>query len=202
GPDGTVARSSFNGVATGPSAIVNYGGDPDWTSVRGAVAVGDRLYTGRDDGRLQVRPITPAGFGAPTDGNLYGTPDTQFPVARLTGMFYDNGRLYHTVAGDGRLFSRWFSPDSGVVGWDVVVAGGDGDGLNFNGVQGLTMAGGRLTFSQAGALHAVDFRDGRPVPGTDKVLANAVGDWSSLGLFVLPGHSAPPAPGQTGTAGP
>ncbi len=32
----------------------------DWASVRGAFAVGDRLYTGRDDGRLQVRTITPA----------------------------------------------------------------------------------------------------------------------------------------------
>src|SRR5205085_7379607 len=182
GPDGTVARSSFNGVATGPSAIVNYGGDPDWTSVRGAVAVGDRLYTGRDDGRLQVRTSTPAGFGAPTDVNLYGTPDTQFPITRLTGMFYDNGRLYHTVSGDNRLFYRWFTPESSVVGWDVFVAGGDGDGLNFNGAQGLTMASGRLTYSQNGALHALDFRDGRPVPGTDSVVGNSADtDWSSLG---------------------
>src|SRR5439155_4589101 len=202
--DGTLARRYYDGSVVGAPTVVQAAGNPDWTSVRGAFAVGGRLYTGRDDGRLQMRTVSADGttFGPPSDVNLYGTPDTQFPIARLTGMFYDNGRLYHTVAGDNRLFYRWFSPDSGVVGWDVVVAGGDGDGLNFNGVQGLTMAGGRLTFSQAGGLHTVDFRDGRPVPGTDKAVANAVGDWSSLGLFVLPGHSAPPAPGQTGTAGP
>jgi hypothetical protein len=41
----------------------------------------------------------------------------------------------------------------------------------------------------------VDFANGAPVPGTDRVIANAVGDWSSLGMFVLPGHSAPPPPG-------
>jgi hypothetical protein len=107
-------------------------------------------------------------------------------------MFYDNGRLYHTVSGDSRLFYRWFTPESGVVGWDVFVAAGDGNGLNFNGAQGLTMASGRLAYSRAGVLHALDFRNGRPVPGTDAV-PNSVGDWSSLGLFVLPGNSAPPA---------
>ena len=200
--DGTVARRYFDGSVVGAPTVVTQGGAADWTSVRGAFAVGDKLYTGRDDGRLQVRTASgDGGFGAPTDVNLYGTPDTQFPITRLTGMFYDNGRLYHTVAGDSRLFYRWFTPDSGVVGWDVFVAGGDGDGLNVNGVQGLTMASGHLTYSQGGVLHTVDFRDGRPVPGTDAVVANAVGDWSSLGLFVLPGHSTPPAPGQLGSAG-
>ncbi|MCA1842762.1 MAG: hypothetical protein LC792_06135, partial [Actinobacteria bacterium] len=200
--DGTVARRYFDGSVVGaPTAALPAGG-ADWTSVRGAFAVGDRLYTGRDDGRLEVRPITPGGFGAPADVNLYGTPDTQFPITRVTGMFYDNGRLYHTVAGDGRLFYRWFSPESGVVGWDVFVAGGDGDGLNFNGAQGLTKASGRLVYSRDGSLRTVDFRDGRPAPGTDTVVANSVGDWSSLGLFILPGTSAPPAPGQPGGARP
>ena len=207
GLDGTLTRRYFDGSAVGaPSVVSGAGAAADWSSVRGAFAVGDRLYTGRDDGRLQVRTVIAAGgtvigFGAPTDVDLFGTPDTQFPITRLTGMFYDQGRLYHTVAGDGRLFYRWFSPDSGVVGWDVFVAGGDGDGFNFNGAQGLTMASGRLTYSQGGNLHALDFRAGRPVPGTDAVVANATGDWSSLGVFVLPGHSAPPAPGELGSAG-
>jgi hypothetical protein len=202
--DGTVSRRFYDGSVVGAPNVVSPAGNPDWSSVRGAFAVGNQLYTGRDDGRLQVRTVGTDGatFGPPSDVNLYGTPDSQFPIARLTGMFYDNGRLYHTVAGDGRLFYRWFSPDSSVVGWDVFVAGGDGDGLNFNGAQGLTMAGGKLTFSQNGQLHTVDFANGRPVPGTDKVVPNAIGDWSSLGLFVLPGHSAPPTPGQLGSAGP
>ena len=199
GPDGTVARRYFDGTVTGAPTVVSLGGEPDWTSVRGAFAVGDRLYTGRDDGRLQVRPITPTGFGAPTDVDLYGTPDTQFPITRLTGMFYDSGRLYHTVAGDGRLFYRWFTPESSVVGWDVFVAGGDGDGLNFNGAQGLTMASDRLAWSTGGVLRAVDFRNGRPVPGTETVLGtSAETDWSSLGMFVLAGNSLPPAPGSAG----
>ena len=200
--DGTVARRYFNGSVVGEPSVVVPAGEADWTSVRGAFAVGDRLYTGRDDGRLQVRTRTGGGFGAPTDLDLYGTPASQFPITRLTGMFYDNGRLYHTVSGDGRLFYRWFTPESGVVGWDVFVAGGDGDGLNFNGAQGLTMASGRLVYSQGGVLRSVDFRNGRPVPGADTAVGNAVGDWSSLGMFVLPGNSAPPTPGQQGSARP
>ena len=71
--------------------------------------------------------------------------------------------------------------------------------MNFNGVQGLTMASGRLTYSRTGVLRAVDFRNGRPAPGTDGVVGNATGDWSSLGLFVLPGNSTPPPPGQQGS---
>jgi hypothetical protein len=202
GADGAVARHSFNGITVDNPATVTFGGAPDWTSVRGAFAVGNKLYTGRDDGRLQVRPITPAGFGAPTDVNLYGTPDTQFPVTRLTGMFYDNGRLYHTISGDGRLFYRWFTPESSVVGWDVFVAAGNGDGLDFNGAQGMTMASGRLTYSKAGALHALDFRDGRPVPGTDTVVGNSADtDWSSLGMFVLPGNAMPATPGAPPASG-
>ncbi|HYH52015.1 MAG TPA: hypothetical protein VEG38_20915, partial [Acidimicrobiia bacterium] len=200
--DGTVARRYSNGSVVGAPTVVVSGGETDWTSVRGAFVVGDQLYTGRDDGRLQVRTITAGGFEPPADLNLYGTPETQFPIARLTGTFYDSGRLYHTVSGDSRLFYRWFTPDSGVVGWDVFVAAGDGDGANFNGVQGLTMASGRLSFSRGGVLHAQDFRDGRPVPGTETVVGNSVGDWSSLGMFILPGNSAPPAPGQPGSARP
>ena len=200
--DGTVARRYFDGSVVGMPSIVGAAGDADWTSVRGAFAVGDRLYTGRDDGRLQVRTITAGGFGPPTNLDLYGTPASQFPITRLTGMFYENGRLYHTVSGDGRLFYRWFTPESGIVGWDVFVAGGEGDGLNFNGAQGMTMASGRLAYSQGGVLRAVDFRNGRPVAGTDTMVGNAAGDWSSLGLFVLPGNSAPPTPGQPGFARP
>jgi hypothetical protein len=201
--DGTVSRRYYDGSQVGVATVVQPAGNPDWTSVRGAFAVGNQLYTGRDDGRLQVRTINADGtFGAPTDVDLYGTPDTQFPVTRLTGMFYADGRLYHTVTGDGRLFERWFSPDSNVVGWDVVVAGGGNDGLDFNGAQGLTMSSGHLTYSQNGALHTVDFTNGAPVPGTDRVIANAVGDWSALGMFVLSGHSAPPPPGELEAAGP
>jgi hypothetical protein len=196
GADGSVARRYFNGAAVGDPATVNFGGEADWTSVRGAFAVGNKLYTGRDDGRLQVRPITPAGFGAPVDVNLYGTPETQFPITRLTGMFYDNGRLYHTVSGDSRLFYRWFTPESSVVGWDVFVAAGNGDGLDFNGAQGLAMASGRMTYGNNGVLHAVDFRDGRPVAGTDTVVGSSADtDWSSLGMFVLPPNAMPATPG-------
>jgi len=200
--DGTVSRRYYDGSVVGAATIVVPAGNADWSSVRGAFAVGNQLYTGRDDGRLQVRTINPDGsFGPPSDVDLYGTPDTQFPVTRLTGMFYADGFLYHTVSGDGRLFSRAFSPDSNVVGWDVTVAGGNGDGLSFNGAQGLTLSSGHLTYSRNGALRTVDFANGAPVPGTDRVIANATGDWSSLGMFVLPGHSAPPAPGQLETAG-
>ena len=192
-PAGTVTRRYFDGSVVGAATLVT--GGADWATVRGAFAVGGRLYTGTEDGRLQVRTMSGSGFGTPSDLDLYGTTASQFPISRLTGMFYDNGRLYHTVSGDGRLFYRWFSPESGIAGWDVFVAGGDGDGFDFSAIRGMTMASGRLTYAKGGELHAADFRNSRPVTGSDTIVGWSPGsDWSSLGLFVAPGNSTPPPP--------
>jgi hypothetical protein len=39
-------------------------------------------------------------------------------------MFFRNDRLYYTLTGDARLFYRWFTPESGVIGADTFVASG------------------------------------------------------------------------------
>ncbi len=191
-PGGSLSRRFFDGRAVG--AGTNLGGSAEWTRVTSAFAVGDKLYTGTNDGTLQVRSIGAGGIGAPQNVNLYDTPESQFPIKRLTGIFYDNGRLYHTVTGDGRLFWRGFAPESNVVGYEVFVAAGEGDGLDFRNIRGMTLINNRLTVAKGGALVAMDFADGRPVPGSDSVVSNSGNfDWTSRGLFMLPGTSAPPA---------
>jgi hypothetical protein len=190
-PNGALSRRSFDGkvVANGASLA----GGSDWARVRGAFAVGDKLWTGLDDGTLAVRTISPAGISAPSTVPLYDTPASQFPVTRLTGMFYDNGRLYHTVTGDSRLFYRWFAPESGVVGYEVFVAA-EGAGIDFRGVRGMTLVNHELAYAKAGTLRTMDWNGTTPVPGTEAVVANSAGfDWTSLGLFMLDGQFAPPA---------
>ena len=49
-----------------------------------------------------------AGFTAPIP--LNGLTSTQFPITRVTAMFFRNGRLYYTLSGDTRLYDRWFTP--------------------------------------------------------------------------------------------
>ena len=184
GVDGTLTERSFDGTTAGPPQAV--GGAVDWSHTRGAFMVGGTLYTGGDDGHLWARPFDGATAGPPTDVDLYGLTASDFPVASLTGMFYDAGRLYYTVAGDKRLYYRYFEPEDSVVGAESFVASGAGDGLDWRGVAGLSLASGHVYFSlDDGSLRAVDWKGGRPVPGTTSTVTGAGGGWASQGLFFL-----------------
>jgi hypothetical protein len=187
GLDGALTRRSFDGTTAGAPATVATA--VDWSTARGAFMVSGRLYTGNADGTLTVRDFdgTTAGFSSPTA--LNGLTSTQFPISRITGMFFSNGRIYYTVSGgDTRLYYRYFTPESGVVGADTFVASGATDGRNWSTVNGLTMASGRLYYATTtGTLSAVDFTGGLPT-GSTTVLSGPDVDgqtWQSRGLFVL-----------------
>ena len=187
GLDGALTRRSFDGTTAGAPATVATG--VDWSTARGAFMVSGRLYTGNADGTLTVRDFdgTTAGFSSPIA--LNGLTSTQFPISRITGMFFSNGRIYYTVSGgDTRLYYRYFTPESGVVGADTFVASGATDGRNWSTVNGLAMASGRLYYATtAGTLSAVDFTGGLPT-GSTTVLSGPDVDgqtWQSRGLFVL-----------------
>lgn len=60
--------------------------------------------------------------------------------------------------------------DRGLGGVPYVASGG-GDGLDWSDVRGLTIASGSIYSVRSGdVLQRVDFRGGRPVPGTVKVV--------------------------------
>jgi hypothetical protein len=104
-------------------------------------------------------------------------------------MFFWNGRLYYTLSGnDPRLYYRWFTPESGVIGTDTFVASGASDGRNWSTVNGMTMASGRLYYATTtGTLSAVDLTNGLPA-GTATTISGPTVDgqtWQSRGLFVL-----------------
>jgi hypothetical protein len=145
GTDNTMTRRTFDGTALGAPSTVTTG--VDWSTVRGAFVVSGRLYTGHADGTMTVRDFDGAGAGFTTPLGLNGLTSTQFPISRATGMFFWNGRLYYTLSGDARLYYRWFTPESGVVGADTFVASGAGDGRNWSTVNGMTMASGRLVYA-------------------------------------------------------
>ena len=187
GLDGALTRRSFDGTTAGAPATVATG--VDWSTARGAFMVSGRLYTGNADGTLTVRDFDGATAGFSSLIALNGLTSTQFPISRITGMFFSNGRIYYTVSGgDTRLYYRYFTPESGVVGADTFVASGATDGRNWSTVNGLAMASGRLYYATtAGTLSAVDFTDGLPT-GSATVLSGPDVDgqtWQSRGLFVL-----------------
>jgi hypothetical protein len=169
----------------------------DWTHARGAFMISGRLYTGWDDGHLYVRSYDGTTMGNPVDLHSW------MSFANVSGMFFDNGRIYYTVSGDAKLYSRYFTPESGVVGADAFVVSGSGDGRNWSLVQGMTLANGKLYYALKGTpkkgrkpatpdgnLYSLDWVNRAPATGQTPTLLSGPtkGDglnWSSRGLFVF-----------------
>jgi hypothetical protein len=188
GFDDFLRKRSFDGTTAGsPSIVDGPPGGTSWSHARGAYMLSGRVYTGWEDGNLYVRSFDGTGMGAPTALNLYGLTSADFPLADVTGMFFDTARnrLYYTAGSDPRMFFRYFTPESGVVGAVTFVASGAGDGLDWRSISGMTLASGRIFFAQTdGKLWSVQFADGSPVPGTETVVSST-GDWRSRGLFLF-----------------
>jgi hypothetical protein len=162
----------------------------DWSSVRGAFLLNGTLYYGLPDGGMYKRTFNKAtgAIGAQRVVNLYDDPDTgqriPFAIANMTGMFYDPAthRIYYTVSGDGRLFYRYFTPESEVVGAQTFVE--ESSGTAFADVAGMTLASGRILYGSSvdGALRSQPFANGR-VTGPATVLSTD-GTWRYRALFV------------------
>lgn len=187
--------------ATSPAAGDVVPAGVDWRQARGAFALGGRLYTGWADGTLTVRDFDGSSVGAASTIDLNGlevAPPTLFKIpgtktavpsftqhlASMTGMFFDDGRIYYTVANDSRLYYRYFTPESRVVGANLFVAS-TGDGVSWSRVRGMTMASGQLVYATSeGKLWRVGF-EGRPVGAVTQMGGSGVDgvDWASTGLF-------------------
>lgn len=181
---GTLQRRAVdaNGAPTGSPATAN--ATMDWSAVRGAFLLNGNVYYGSTDGTLYRRtfnPSTGALGGTARIVNLYDDPDDgqriPFAIANLTGMFYDTvtHRIYYTVFGDGRLFYRYFTPQSEVVGAQTFQA--DTGGVSFSSVAGMTLAGGRILYGSSadGSLRSVPFAGGRVTGSPDVVSSD--GTW-------------------------
>jgi hypothetical protein len=184
GTTGVMDHRSYDGTVFGAPAPVP---GVDWTQARGAFMVSGRLYTGWSDNNLYVRDFDGTTAGPAMALNLAGVnTSTNFPVNRVTGMFFEpaSGRLYYTLSGDARLLYRYLTPESGVVGAETFTASATG----WSSVSGMTLASGKLYFATSnGNLSAVDFAGGVP-SGSATVISGPAVDgqsWQSRGLFVL-----------------
>ncbi len=188
-PGTYLSHRSFDGSAAGTR--VDLATSVDWSHARGAFMTKGRIYTGWDDGRIYSRK-----FDGSTVGNkvtqvyLRGLTTTHFPVANVTGTFFDHtrGRLYYTVNGDGRLLYRYFTPESEVIGAVTFVATGPSDGFDWGSVRGMTLASGSLYVGRSsGVLQRIGW-NGAPIPGSTALVDSAPGQaWASRGMFIRNG---------------
>lgn len=191
----------FDGTSVASRANVATGGF-DWTSVRGAVMVGRTLFYGQTDGFLYRRSFDGVTFGEPSQVNpyldpLWSTVETgSGPVGQtyagmlpawygqlgtVSGMFYADGRIYYTRTGQGSLYWRWFSPDSGIIGGvENTAAGGN---IVWGSAKGMFLDGATLyVVATSGQLLEIGFVDGAPT-GTSSV-ADATTDWRGSAVFL------------------
>jgi hypothetical protein len=189
---------SFTGTSAGTQTTLS-GTGIDFSQARGAFMIGSTLYTGQSNGTFLARTFNGATFGAATTVPLNGLTATQFPIANLTGMFFDptTERLYYTVSGDAHMYYRYFEPEDNVIGAQTFTVSGNGDGLTWNTASQMTMANGKIYYvlttgnggNQQQNLWSINFSGGKPVPGTQTLVSGpAKGDgqtWAGRGMFVL-----------------
>jgi len=188
--NGTMDRRSFSGSTFGPTSPPVSGpaiDGIDWTLVRGSFMVNGRLFTIHTDGTMRAWTW---------DGTRFVNPVNQSPwvsFASSTAMGYSGGKVFYTSARDSRLFWRWFSIESGLVGAEQYIAdpgAGKGD-AGWNDATGVTFAGGKIyTSHSSGNLTRTDTDvAGLPVPGTTvNISGPGVGDgrdWNVVDLFIF-----------------
>ena len=210
-PAGTgdeVEARPYDGATTvGAASPVGNPDNTTWSTARGGFWVGGTFFYGMN-GALWRRSFDGATFGAPTPvdpyhdaywdavetdsgpaGQTYAGVTVNFyaEIPNVSGMFYTGGRLYYGLVGQGGLYWRWFTPDSGVVGAEKFTVAG---------VSGLADAGGIFlsgsTFYKVnrstGELSSTDWAGGVPTgsftvrsgPAVDGV------DWRAKAVFVGP----------------
>ena len=177
---------SYSGSTFGSTTSLNTAGI-DWSLTRGAFVTNGRLYYGRSDGTFRVRSFNGSTLGSESTIDLHGLTNTHFPLANVTGMFLDQGRLYYTVAGNSNLFYRYFSPSWDMTGAQTFTVNGSPE-FDWGSVAGMTMVDGNIYVGRAnGNLDRIGFSNRLPVGGSRTTVSGPGIDgrnWRSRGLFV------------------
>jgi len=179
------------------------GGGVAWSAARGAVMINGSVYYGASDGSFTSRTFDGTTFGPAvaidTADQLVPMTDWHNEVRNITGMFFTGGRLYYTLAGDGNLYDRWFTPSSKVVGAQRFTASGSVAGLDLTTADGMMLVGGALYVgSTDGSLRRVDWNGTAPVAGTATTVSGPGVDgvsWRNRAMWLYTGTNLP-APGS------
>ncbi|MDP9239587.1 MAG: malectin [Actinomycetota bacterium] len=213
GADDVTSRT-FDGIAAGAPTTDSATGVL-WSHTRGAFMVDGRLFYGYDDGNLRKRTFDGTTFGPEVLLDPYNDPEwsdvdtgsgqtyrglasgLKAAMHNATAMFYSKGRIYYTFSGRTELFSRYFQPDSGIIGSEEFV--GDPGGINWSDNAGIFLDAANNTLYYAkrdGSLWSATWSPapaipvpgapvgGKPVSGTQVKVSAPGEDWRGLGVFL------------------
>lgn len=195
----TAIERGFDGTSAGAASTVP---GVSWNGVRGTVWVEGRLYTANTDGTFTRRAHDGTTFGPAAPLELYGLGAWVEDMQSMTSLFYDKGRLYFTRLGSDRLYWRYFSVHSGIVGAQRFEA--QPPGVAWSQVRGAFIASGQLYWASAatGELNrtawSADATSGAATvlsgPAVDGV------DWRARAMFAVPGTAPNRAPVAAATS--
>ncbi|MFD1847298.1 PKD domain-containing protein, partial [Arthrobacter flavus] len=202
GQTNQLSQIYFTG-SQGSAASPNVTGAVPWDSVRGGFVAAGSTYLAMANGELHQRSFNGSQIGGPTVLNLYGLTNFANEMQSMTGLFYSNGRIYFTLAGQTSLFMRHFELDSGIVGAQRFTVAGPTGGMTWSNVRGMFLAGDRLYWGAAdGNLNALGWTasvgDGT-VSGTSTTVSGPALDgtnWTAKALIAKPGTAPSPANGS------
>lgn len=189
------------GRATGPAREI--GTDVDWVGVRAGFLLDGRLYAARHGGRFTVQLLERTSAGETPAVEDVDAADAVVPMAgwhdevsRVTSLFQDGGRIYYTLTGSRKLYSRAFtpwtatSPGDGVVGAVRSVVSGPVRGFKPQLVRDAFLVGDQLFWSTPGGALRRTTWTSTPYGGTPRsrtTRAVPVGDptsWTAAALVV------------------
>ena len=211
-PGGDLARADYDGISFGSTSTVSGPGVDgiNWNDTRdGFVQRGQLVYFGAADAYYQ-RSYDGSTFGTPTnlstsvgyvDEDRSLTPyDQPYGVDDTDSAAFAHGRVFYTATDDtSKLFWRWYSIESGILGaQEFVAAGGD-----WSGAAALDVMGDWLYAAwDDGNLYRMYIRDGGVVDYSTRQLADdgtSGIDWSSVSAMfsTQDSGSATPIPPPT-----
>jgi outer membrane protein assembly factor BamB len=190
-PDELVQRS-FTGTTSGTTTTVPSPGIA-WSSARGAVYIGNTVYTGWSDGNLYGRTYDGSTFGPAVAVNgmdqIVSLSAFHTDVPNMTAMFFDGGRLYFTLNGSSSLFYRYFTPSSKVIG-AVRYTASNSSGAAFSTAGGMFLSNGKLFIADrnSGNLASVNFSNGVASGSATTISGPGIDgkSWKGRALFVAP----------------
>ena len=189
---------TVNGSAIGPTVTVPT--SVTWSTTRGVFAAGSHLFWG-SGGNFVEASFNGTTVGTPVVLDPYDDPawddvdtgsgqtyrgikaDYYAELPSVTGAFFNNGRMYYSLAGKSAVYWRYFEPESGVIGAQEFH-----NGSSFANVAGLTLSGSTLYYANKndGTLHTVPFSNGTVGSGDKAISGPKIDgiDWRAKSLFI------------------
>ena len=192
-------RRAYDGTVAGGQQAVPAGGIA-WANVRGAFMLNGALYTGYSNGSFtrQTFDGTTYGSAVPVDAadQLVVLSAWHTEVSQMTGLFFDQGRMYCTLSGRTGLYYRYLTPESDIVGATRFTASTGVSGLAFSSVRGMFLSGSKLCWTGTdGILRRTDWNGSAPVASTTTSVSGPAIDgqnWAGRALFVSQGAGGGP----------